>query len=291
MPQYVTISEFKSAPTGIDVSTLDQSNVGNQLAQDIALQDILRRASAWVDNICKMTLQATVNTETKECHTTRDGRLLVHPDNIPVINLQSVGFKTAPNLGFTDQDLNSVQVYKNYFAIYYLQTGFFAPSLAVQYPEFGYYNPFQKQNLSDLPIIVQYNYVNGYANANITVTAIGGTSTITVDNPTGFVVGTQFTLYDMYEEQCTVQSVNGNVITLTSPLGFNHQQGISASSLPADIKQATILLASVLIRERGAVALTMNGTNISGINSNFVKYDDVTIAQNLLKPYRRVISS
>jgi hypothetical protein len=291
MPQYVTISEFKSAPTGIDTSNIDQSNAGVQLAQDIALTDILRRASAWVDNICKMTLQATVNTETKECNTTRDGRLVVHPDNVPIINLQNVGFKTSPNLGFTQQDMNSVQVYENWFAIYYLQTGFFAPSLAVQYPEFGYYNPFQKQMLSDLPIIVQYTYTNGYANAVLLNDGIGGSTTIKVDNPTGFVPGTQFTLYDMYEEICTVQSVNGNEITLTAPLGFNHLQGINASSLPADIKQATILLASVLIRERGAVALTMNGTTVQGVNSNFVKYDDVTIAKELLKPYRRVITS
>lgn len=291
MPQYVTTSEFKSAPTGIDVSSLDQSNIGNELAQEIALQDILRRASAWVDNLCKMTLQATVNTETKECNATRDGRLVIHPDNVPIISLQNVGFKTSPNLGFTQQDMNSVQVYDNWFAIYYLQTGFFAPSLAVQYPEFGYYNPFQKQMLSDLPIIVNYTYVNGYANAVLNESAPGGTSTIKVDNPTGFVPGTQFTLYDMYEEQCTVQSVDGNVITLTAPLGFNHQAGISVSSLPADIKQATILLASVLIRERGAVALTMNGTSIQGANNNFVKYDDVTIAKDLLKPYRRVITS
>lgn len=291
MPQYVTISEFKSAPTGIDVSNLDQTNVGNTLAQDIALQDILKRASAWVDNICKMTLQATLSTETKECSAARDGRLVVHPNNIPIINLQSVGFKTAPNLGFTEQDLSSVQVYNNYFAIYYLQTGFFAPSLAVQYPEFGYYNPFQKQQLSDMPIIVQYSYLNGYANAVLMDIATGGTNTITVDNPTGFVQGAQFTLYDMYEEQCTVQSVDGNVITLTTPLGFNHQQGISASSLPADIKQATILLASILIKDRGAVALTMNGTSVNGINSNFVKYDDITVAQNLLKPYRRMVTS
>lgn len=291
MPQYVTVSEFKSAPTGIDTNNLDSSNAGVQLAQDIALTDILRRASAWVDNLCKMTLQATINTETKECNATRDGRLVVHPDNVPIINLQNVGFKTSPNLGFTQQDMNSVQVYENWFAIYYLQTGFFAPSLAVQYPEFGYYNPFQKQMLSDLPIIVQYTYINGYANAVLTDNAIGGTSTITVDNPTGFVPGTQFTLYDMYEEQCTVQSVSGNVITLTSPLVFNHSEGISASSLPADIKQATILLASVLIRERGAVSLTMNGTQVQGVNSNYVKYDDVTIAQNLLKPYKRVITS
>lgn len=291
MPQYVTISEFKAAPTGIDCSTLDQMNISNQSAQDVALQDVLKRASAWVDNICHMTLQATTNTETKEVHTTRDGRLVIHPNNIPILNLQYVGFKTAPNLGFTDQDLNSVQVYDRYFAIYYLQTGFFAPALAVQYPEFGYYDPFQKQKLSDLPIIVNYTYVNGYANGFLTADVPDGSTTITVDNPVGFLPGTQFTIYDMYEEVCTVSSVTGNTITLTAPTFSFHSHGISASALPADIKQATILLASVLIRERGALALSMNGTAVQGVNSNFVKYDDVTIAQNLLKPYRRVISS
>lgn len=291
MPQYVTVNEFKSAPTGIDCSTLDAMNIGNQSAQDIALQDVLRRASAWVDNYCKMTLQASTNTETKEVHTTRDGRLVVHPNNIPIINLTYVGFKTSPNLGFTDQDLGSVQVFNNYFVIYYLQTGFFAPSLAVQYPEFGYYNPYQKQKLSDLPIIVNYTYTNGYANALLTQDVANGATTITVDNPTGFNAGTQFTLYDSFEENCTVSSVSGNTITLNSPILSYHAKGINASALPADIKQATILLASVLIRERGAVALTMNGTAVQGVNSNFVKYDDVTIAQNLLNPYRRVITS
>lgn len=291
MPQYVTISEFKSAPIGVDCSTLDQMNIGNQSAQDVALQDVLKRASAWVDNICHMTLQATTNTETKECFATRDGRLVVHPNNIPVLNLQNVGFKTAPNLSYTMQDLNSVQVYDRYFAIYYLQTGFFAPALAVQYPEFGYYNPFQKQRLSDMPIVVNYTYTNGYANGFLTDDVPDGSTTITVDNATGFLPGTQFTIYDMYEEICTVSSVDGNTITLTTPTFSYHSKGISASTLPADVKQATILLASVLIRERGAVALAMNGTAVQGVNSNFVKYDDVTIAQDLLAPYRRVISS
>jgi hypothetical protein len=291
MPQYVTVNEFKSAPTGIDCSTLDQMNIGNQFAQDIALQDVLRRASAWVDNYCKMTLQATINTETKEVHATRNGRLNVHPNNIPIINLQQVGFKTAPNLGFTVQDMSSVQVFERYFSIYYLQTGFFAPSLAVQYPEFGYYNPFQKQQLADMPIIVNYTYINGYANALLSQDVPDGSTTIVVDNPVGFLPGTQFTLYDSFEENCTVASVSGNTITLTAPTLAYHSTGINASTLPADVKQATILFASVLIRERGAVSITMNGTAVQGVNSNFVKFDDVSIAQSLLKPYRRVITS
>lgn len=293
MSLYVTVNEFKQAPTGIDTSTLDQTNIGVQAAQDAALLNVLRRASAWVDNICNMnTLEATTTTETKEVRVSRDGRLTVHVDNVPIISVTSVGYRTSPDLGFTIVDPNNVQAYSNWFTVYFINTGYFAPSLAVQFPEFGYQSPFMLQRLMDMPLTVQYTYVNGYFNALTNGSATAGSTTLNVTTTTGLSQGSTFTIYDgQYQETCTVQSINGNTITLSSPLLFNHASGVSASAIPAEVKQATILLAGVLIRERGSVALTMGETAVQGVNSEFVKTSDVDVAKSILRRYIRVAPS
>jgi hypothetical protein len=219
----VTTSEFKQWPTGIDTTSLDQTNIGNQAAQDVALTLILQRASAWVDDICKVDSLATgTYTETKEMHAGRDGRFNVFTRNAPIQAVTSVQYKTSPQQPFTPVTLSTnVQPFYSWFTIYSLNNGLF---LDTYYPQF-YYSPYSLSRLSDTPIILQYTYTAGYA------------------------------------------------------------------TIPDPVKQATILLASFLIRERGSYSVTMNESSISGISNAYTKTEDVDMAKALLKPYVRTVTS
>lgn len=293
MSLYVTLNEYKQAPTAIDITTLDQTNLGNQAAQDAALLEVLKRASSWVDNICKQILQATNNVETKEVTVTRDGRIVIHPNNVPIINLTNFQFRNSPMQSYTVVDLNEIEVYENYFSVYILGMGFLLPNLQLQPMYFNYSSPFQMQRLTDIPLTAQYTYTNGFANATLTATADAGATTIQVDNATGFTVGNMVTIYDgANEENVTVSSVVGNTVTLQNPLLFAHNTtGVAVSALPSSVKEATILLASYLIKERGSLALSMGETTVTGTTMGYNRPSDIQIAKEMLKPYVRVVIS
>jgi hypothetical protein len=290
---YVTVAEYKQAPTAIELDQLDQTNLGNPDAQDAALLNILRRASSWVDNIVKMnTLEATVTTETKEVHIGKDGRIIVHPDNVPILNLVSVEYSLSPLIGFSTIPLDMIQTYENWFTIYQFSQNTLSPNLILQPSSLGYINPFTRQLLSDLSITLKYSYINGYMNTMLAQDANAGDTTIIVKDATGAYPGLKFTLYDAaYEEYCVISSVSGNRITLVNPLLFAHSSGMNVSCLPASVKQATILLANFLIKEKGSLAVQMNSMAVSGTSMDYNKPSDVTTAKELLRPFVRTVVS
>jgi hypothetical protein len=51
-------------------------------------------------------------------------------------------------------------------------------------------------------------------------------------------------------EQVNVLSVTGNVVTLNTPFQFPHAVGVAVSTLPPKVKEAAILLTTVLIKNR-----------------------------------------
>jgi hypothetical protein len=294
--QYLTADEFKKAPTGIDTSSLDQTNIGNQAAQDAALTIVLRQASSWVDNFCQVnSLEATLNTEHKEVRMGRDGRLNVHVDNTPIIELQSVKYQTFPTTGKLDIAVDQIIVYDNWFSIFNLPTlanALYGLNVQQPLPSTWYNTPYRRQLASDVPISLEYTYINGYMNSLLALDATAGDTTITLKDATGAYTGLKFTIYDgASEEYATVQSVSGNVVTLAAPLLFSHLSGVSVSALPASIKQATQLVASYLIKERGSLAITMSETVVQGTAMSYNKNSDLELAKDLLRPFvRRVVS-
>jgi hypothetical protein len=298
---YILPNEFKQAPTGIDTATLDQTNIGNQAAQDAALMNILRRASSWVDTIVQQeTLEATTNTETKEVYMARDGRINIHVDQVPIISLISAQFRGHPRATYQSVDLGSIEVRDNWFTIYDL---FYNPTLSQDLMGAGiasasymtdiyagFSSPYYRK--SDIPLTVQYTYLNGYTNTTLTVAAAVNATSVTVKDSTGLTVNQRVTIYDgANTETVVVQAVNGNVITLTSGLLFAHAVGIGFSAIPDAVKQATVMLAAALIKDRGSLAITMQETSIMNVNPTPYKTDEVSIARELLAPYRRVVVS
>lgn len=299
MSLYVTANEFKQAPTGIDVSTLDQTNIGNQSAQDSALLNILRRASSWVDTIVQQeTLEATVNTEVKEVRMSKDGRINVHVDQTPIITLTDVQFRTHPRIAYQEVDLTSVEIRDNWFTIYDLfYNASLSPDLMGLGPGAytadifsGYTSPYYRK--TDVPITIKYSYLNGYTNTTLASSALVGATSITVADSTGLVANQRVTIYDGYsQESIVITAINGNVLTLKNGLLFAHSTSVGVSAIPEAVKQATLMLACSLIKDRGSLAITMQETQVLNANATPFKTDEVTIARELLAPYRRVVIS
>lgn len=293
MSQYLTVKEFKQAPTAIDTSNLDQSAIGNSQAQDSALLNVIRRASSWVDNICMLnTLEATTTTELKEVHVGKSGRLNIHVDNTPILSLTNISYRLYPGQDYIAIDPSFVQVFDNWFSVYQFNSDVLSPNLQLQPWNYGYTSPYSRQLISDTPLSVKYTYKNGYMNTTLTNAAVIGDTVIQLVNPDGAYEGLRFTIFDgASEENCEVLSVSGDQVTLKRPLMFAHDTDVSVSALPASIKQATLLLTSYLIKERGSLAVTMNETVVSGTAMSYNKNSDIEIAKELLRPFiRRVVT-
>lgn len=301
MSLYVTANEFKQAPTGIDTDTLDQTNIGNQDAQDAALLNILRRASAWVDTIVQQeTLEATVNTESKEVYMGKDGRINVHVDNVPIIEMQSVQFRSHPRSPYQTVDLTNIEVRDTWFTIYDI---YYSSSLAQDLLPMGLGSGFYTSNIfsgytspyyrkTDYPITIKYTYLNGWANTYMASNASSGSTSFVVADSTGLTNNQRITIYDGgHQETINVVSINGNTLTVKNPLIFDHNAGSGVSAVPEAVKQATIMLASALIKDRGSLAITMQETSVLNVNSTPNKTDEVSIAKELLAPYRRMVVS
>lgn len=286
---YVTPQEFKTAPTSIDLSQLDATSIGNQAAQDASLTNILKTATAWVNRITNViTFEASTFTEAQELHAAKDGRVTVHPRNFPIISVQSVQYKIFPSDPFTSVDMTNVIPYERWFTIYNLNTYFYGSF--TNWPI--YYTPYQLQKIADYPMQINYTYTAGYMNTQLSVATTAGATTITVKDATGAVTGTKFTIYDgANTEDCIVQSVNGNVITLSSPLLNNHAVNTVVSAIPSAVKQATILIASYLIKERGSLSIMMNETVAPGTSMGYNKSSLLEDAKQLLVPFRRPVIS
>ena len=281
---YLTLQEYKNAPTALDYGNIVAG--GNQAAQDAELSNAILRASSHIDQFCNQIIGATVDVEQQRTRIRPDGSVIFHPKYSPVVAV------TAINLGTDMQSMTAVP----------------DPSISWIEEQSVIY-PYANANLtwssqgpiafgasagSRAPIFVNYSYINGYFNSTIGTAVNAGDSSITMADGTGLVAGEQFTIFDGAKtEIATVASTytfDSNVVPLAAPLAYAHSVGVSASSLPAAIKQACILLTSVYLKIRGDASLVMAVTTnpsqqIPGSQKNG---SDVALAEEILKPFRRI---
>lgn len=289
---YITVQEFKNAPTGIDTYSLIPG--ATQAQNDAELTNVIRRASAWVDQYCNQVLEATTNTETKEVTMTSSGLIRIHPNNVPIIQiLDSVQYRVNPADPWTSISPEFIQASTRHFTIYNLNTLSVPPSLGLQYPGVGYRTPTRRHNLQQIPITVQYTYVNGYVNTTLRnpVNANQIDSIALVRN-LGITAGQSLTIYDNEKtETVTVQSIDSSgFITFTSPLIFNHDAGTPISALPATVKEATILMTAYLIKERGSLAVSMSENSLQGVQ-RYKDAADIDTAKEMLYIFKRGMTS
>lgn len=279
---YLTVAEYKQAPTAIDVD--DLVGGGTSAINDQELLNVIGRASSWMDSYCGQVLGATKDTEASRGFISRSGFLTVHPRYWPVLEVTALSYGPLPTL------LASVSVgdlwIEQQSVVFPIQG--FSQAFAGPIQFRGNYGTTQEQFIS-------ITYVNGYPNTTVSASVNASVTSLPVADVTGFLPGMRFTIYDADKtEICTVASSfttaqgAGNV-TLASGLLYSHAAGISVSDMPAAIKQAAIFVTSAILKARGNAALVMQSLTPGTIQTaNPSAATDLEAAWDLLKPFRRI---
>ena len=280
---YLTLAEYKNAPTAIDFDNLVWNSQDPDV-QDAELSNVIARASSWIDTYCNQVLAATTETENMRTRITQDGTLRIHPRYNPIIALTalSYGNPSAQMNAITDPSVAWIEDYQ-----IIIPAGNLGFNYSTQGPlQFG---------LPAMPrseMFVNLQYVAGYANALI-ATATASDSSLTVQDATGITAGLTLKIYDGFSSEfVTVASTYtfaSTTIPLVAPLAYTHASGVSISALPPAIKEAAILVTTSMLKVRGDNSMVMSiSSKPSEISGSQGIGSELKMAQDLLIPYRRV---
>ena len=280
---YITVAEYKNAPTSIDYDNLVVG--GNAAAQDAELANVILRASSFMDEYLNQNLNASTQVENQRTRMTSSGFLAIHPNNNPVISLQSMSYGTDPNSLVTLGDPSKAWFEDQQIIVPLSQ-------LATTYSSQGALS-FGVGAAPRQQIFVTFQYTSGYVN-NLIASATAAATSMTVQTADGIVAGMQMRIYDgANSERVTVASnytYGSTTVPLTSALAYTHASGVAFGNLPQTIKEACILITTAFLKIRGDNSLTMNVTtqpsgNVSGAS---MFGGEIAIATKMLDLYRRI---
>lgn len=279
---YLTIAEYKNAPTSIDFDNLVVG--GNAQAQDAELGRVILRATSYLNEYLNQDLTAQSITETQRVRFNNQGYISLHPNHNPIISLSSFEYGSTPNNLTTLTDPSTCW-FENQQVIIPVSDS--QLTYSSQGPlSFGGVG-------ARTPVFVKYTYVAGYVNTTI-VTATATQTTLTVTSGAGFIAGQSYRIYDgASSETITVASTytfGSTTVPLTSALAFTHAAGVAIGNMPSAIKQATILATTAFIKARGDNSLTMAvTTSASGNISGAQRFgSDLALALDMVSLYRRI---
>lgn len=299
---YVTVAEFRAAPTWLD--TDDLVLAGSQTQQDAELFNVLLRATHWADGYCNQRLGAHTALEQTRARVDRNGIIYLHPSNVPVRQVTGVAwgsdFKNLTAL----TDLTQVWVED--------ARGIVISMIPLRGSLFGSLEFGGVSQDSSVPLFVQYQYVAGYAATTLSATASSGSSSITVADPTGLqapsttmfgtLAGSTARIWDAGNEEAIVVAsgfTGSNPVPLVSALANTHTVAagpagqIGVSELPPPVHQAVIAMAVALMyREDVANEEPFGGIPFGPSARRSSKGGKagglVDHACELLEPYKRV---
>lgn len=262
--QYLTVAELLNAPLGLSLRTVPTAGAtgpaGVSGAQSYEeLTNVIQRASALADVYCQQVLAASQDSEEKWTDgglagIDANGYLWVHTDAWPVLSVSSFqyAFPAAGNTTWTSVPPADLILFRS----------------RLVYPA-----GFARRGAP--PLRLQYTYLNGWPNTTLTAAVAQGASGLPVADATGMVAGQRLTIYDQGNtEQVTLAAgwspaTGPATVPLASATAFAHtpvarpatppQQpyDISVSALPAEVKEAVLLICKELVETRGAGALVM----------------------------------
>jgi hypothetical protein len=277
---YITVAEYKNAPTSLDYNNLVVG--GNANAQDAELARVILRATSYLNEYLNQDLHAESVTETQRVRMSGEGYIFLHPNKNPILSMSSFQWGTSPNNLQTLADPSQCWFESQQVVIPLSQIN---TTYTSQGPlAFGSYGP-------RVPVFTKYTYIAGYVNT--TCTGALNASTLTVANPAGILPGETYRIIDgANAESVTVASnytYGSTTVPLTAPLAFAHT-GAGFSNMPFAIKQATILMTSAFIKQRGDASMTMNLTTQPTVNiGNNQRYaGEVALALDMVSLYRRI---
>lgn len=281
---YITIAEYKAAPTAIDYDNLVADST-DPLVQDAELKNAIARGSSWMDTYCNQPLGANTVTEQQRARLRPDGFLAIHPRYNPVVAVTSLSYGITPTQMVSFPDVSVGWVEDQEFVMPYTSANI---SYSSQGPlQFG---------LPAIPragVFCKYTYINGYANTTLAANASVGATSITVANPVGITAGLSMNIYNGVNSERIVVASNYSfgsaTVPLETPLAYAQTLGVGVSALPPAIKEAAILATTAMIKVRGDYSLTMQVSNQAGqATVNADGTGDLNLAKELLLPFRRV---
>ena len=280
---YITVAEYKNAPTSIDFDNLVVG--GNAGAQDAELANAILRASSFIDEYLNQNLNASTQTENQRVRITSQGMIALHPNNNPIISLQSFEYGSDPLSLSSLPDCSKVWFEDQQIII---PLASMSSTYSSQGPlAFGPYGAPRQQ------VYTRYQYTSGYVNSLIASATAAATS-LTVQSAAGIVAGMSLRIYDgASSEKVTVGSsytYGSTTVPLTAGLTYTHASGIALGNLPQAIKEATILVTTAFLKVRGDRSLTMSiTTQPSNNTSGGALYgSEIDLALQMISLYRRM---
>jgi hypothetical protein len=280
---YLTVAEYKNAPTSIDYDNLVVG--GNAGAQDAELANAILRASSFMDEYLNHNLNASTQTENQRVRITSQGMIALHPNNNPIISLQSFEYGSDPLNLSSLPDCSKVWFEEQQIII---PLASMSSTYSSQGPlAFGPYGAPRQQ------VFTRYQYTSGYVNSLIASATAAATS-LTVQSADGIVAGMTLRIYDGASSEKVVvansYTYGSTTVPLTSALAYTHASGIALGNLPQAIKQACILITTAFLKVRGDRSLTMNiTTQPSGNISGGALYgSEIELALKMLDLYKRI---
>ena len=280
---YLTLEEYKSAPTAIDLDNL-VFNSQDPEVQDAELSNVIARASSWADTYCNQVLGATTETEQQRSRMSTDGSIRFHPRFSPIVALTNFNYGYPTNMASLG-DCSIAWIEDQQVIIPNATLGNWTSQGPLSFG--SYYGGPSNQ------VFLNYTYVAGYTNTTIT-SAVQYVPQIIVEDATGIVAGQILTIYDgMNTENVTVNATyvfGSTTVPLNNPLVSSHVPGTSVSALPPAIKEAVILITTAFLKVRGDSSMTMGVTTMPSTSiPGAEKYgDELMLASRLLSSYRRI---
>jgi hypothetical protein len=279
--EYLSVAEYKNAPTAIDYNNLVVG--GTQAQQDAELLTVIGRASSWINTHLNQSLIARTVTEQKRTRMTPQGNLIIRPEINPVIAFNSLSYGATPTNLTVVNDLTPLWFESDKVIYPIAQTSL---SYSSQGPlSFGF------PPSSGSQIYVNYNYTCGYVDTVGSGTA--GSTTVTVTDATGILPGQIINFYDgQYSERLTVSpsyTYGSTTVPVTTPLQYTHSS-VTFSGMPGAVKEAAILVVTDFLKVRGDSSMTMAVTTrpSSGPSVQDIIGSDLALAKELLRPFRKV---
>lgn len=282
---YLTLEEYKSAPTAIDLDNLVWNSQDPDV-QDAELRNVIGRASSWADTYCNQVLGATVETEQQRTRITpSDGSIRLHPRFSPIVALTDFNYGYPTNMANLG-DCSSAWIEEQEIIIPNTQLG----NWTSQGPlSFGSYNGGYQNE-----IFVRYTYVAGFTNTYVAEPSDVGDTQIVVHDGTGITAGQMLNIYDGSDtELVTVADTyvfGSTTVPVTRPMVYAHNADTSVSALPPAIKEAVILITTAFLKVRGDSSMSMMVTTQPSVPTpGSEKYaDELSLAARLLSSYRRI---
>jgi hypothetical protein len=280
---YLTLDEYKNAPTAIDLDNLVWNSQDPDI-QDAELSNVIARASSWIDTYCNQVLAATTETENMRARISQDGTIRVHPRYNPIIALTGFSYGN-PSTQMNPVDASLAWIEDSQIIIPAGNLGF----------NYTYQGPLQfgLPATPRMELFINLQYVAGYTNGLI-ATATAGQSSLTVQDATGLTIGQRLKIYDGFDSEfvtvASTYSFGSTTIPLVTPLSYSHASGVSISALPPAIKEAAILVTTSMLKVRGDNSMVMSVASRAGQAVDGAQNigSELKMAMDLLVPYRRV---